>query len=121
MMKYFVLLFLGLLVLTRPISAHPPSEIELEFNPFEYTLSVIIHHAVNDPGKHYIYKVSVELNGEEIIKQKFKYQYNEDAQLALYQIHDAREGDEITVTAYCSISGKKEATIVVEEAYERDE
>jgi hypothetical protein len=61
------------------------------------------------------------VNGEEIIKQEFKYQYDEDTQLTLYQIHDAREGDEISVTAYCSISGKKEATIVVEEASDRDE
>jgi desulfoferrodoxin (superoxide reductase-like protein) len=119
--KRTAFLILTGLLLTSSIFAHPPSEIELEFNPFEYILTVIIHHSVNDPSKHYIYKVTVELNGKEIITQEFKYQYADDAQLTLYQIFDARGGDEITVTAYCNISGKKEAKIVLEETLERDE
>jgi desulfoferrodoxin (superoxide reductase-like protein) len=120
-MKHFAFLILIGLLLTSSIFAHPPSEIKLEFDPFEYILTVIIYHYVNNPNKHYIYKVTVELNGKEIIKQEFKYQYADDAQLALYKIFDAHQGDEITVTAYCSISGKKEAKIVLEETLERDE
>lgn len=112
-MKYFIPLLLGFMVLTKPIFAHPPSEIELGFDPFEYALWATILHSVSNASKHYIYKVTVELNGKEIIKQEFKTQWSDKEQLVVYKIPDAQHGDEITVNAYCSISGKKKATIKI--------
>jgi len=122
-MKYFIPLLLALMVPTKLIFAHPPSNIMLEFDPFEYTLMITIPHSVNDPGKHYVYKIIVELNGKEIIKQEFKAQWSEDEQVAIYQLPDAQHGDEVSVTAYCNISGKKKGTIqiILEEVLEPDE
>jgi desulfoferrodoxin (superoxide reductase-like protein) len=55
----------------------------------------------------------VELNGKEIIQQLFKRQTDGQEQKVMYVIVDAKEGDKITVTAYCNIAGKKNQTLDV--------
>ncbi len=107
---YFVLI---LLVSVNYVFAHPPKGIELDYNAQDHLLNVKVSHLVKSPAKHYIDKITVELNGEEIISQKFSMQSSEKLQEVIYLIIDAKEGDEITVTAYCNISGKKKETIDV--------
>lgn len=63
----------------------------------------------------------VKLNGEEIIGQKFRSQGDSQIQRVEYTIIDARLGDEIEVVAGCSISGRKKATIIVEETVREEE
>ncbi len=114
-MKYRIaasILLFSILLLT-PVFAHPPKSIELVFESTTKVLRVNISHVVNDPSRHYIEKVVVELNGEEIITQTFKTQTDKQKQEIMYVIGDAQEGDKISVTAYCSISGKKTETLDV--------
>ena len=114
-MKYRVavsiLLFSVLLVM--PVFAHPPKGIDLVFEQNTKVLRVNIRHGVDDPSRHYIEKVVVELNEEEIITQTFKMQKDKETQEIMYVVIDAQEGDKIAVTAYCNISGKKSGTLDV--------
>jgi desulfoferrodoxin (superoxide reductase-like protein) len=96
-----------------PLLAHAPKSVELEFDPQSGILNVLVTHRVSDASKHYIYKITVELNGEEMVEQKFSSQTNTDEQDVLYSIHDAKEGDKIKVTAFCNISGKRSGEITV--------
>ena len=114
-MKHFSPIFLVLVLLLsiNAVFAHPPSGLELEFDPIEHILTIVILHPVKDFSKHYIYKITVELNEKEIIRQEFKIQSNKEEQEAIYMIIDAKEGDKITVTAYCNISGKKKETLEI--------
>jgi len=114
-MKHFSPIFLVLILFLSINSffAHPPSGLELEFDPIEHILTIVILHPVKDFSKHYIYKITVELNEKEIIRQEFKIQSNKEEQEAIYMIIDAKEGDKITVTAYCNISGKKKETLEI--------
>ena len=75
-MKYriAVSILLFSMLLAVPVFAHPPKGIDLVFEPNTKVLRVNIPHAVDDPSKHYIEKVVVELNEEEIITQAFKMQ-----------------------------------------------
>ena len=109
------IIFALLVVLFAPavLQAHPPKAITVEFDNGTKELAVTISHYVDDPVRHHIEKIVVELNGEEIITQKLKVQEIKGEQRALYLITDAVEGDSISVTGYCSIAGKKKVTIDV--------
>jgi hypothetical protein len=85
--------------------AHPPSEIDISYDPVTRILTAIITHNVNDPQAHYIKKVDIGLNGQEIIGQEISRQDNDITQTVSYRIPDARPGDILSVEAYCSISG----------------
>ena len=106
-------LIIALVLVSVPLLAHSPSSVEAEFDPETRILNLEINHPVNNPTRHYVSKVIVELNGKKIIEQKFGSQTDEEEQDVLYSIHDAKTGDKIKVTAYCNISGKKSSELVV--------
>lgn len=123
-MKKITFILLVVLVLPAIMQAHPPKDIAAEFDNETKELTVTISHYVDDPVRHYIDKIVVELNDEEIITQKLKAQVTKGEQKALYMVTDATEGDRISVTAYCSIAGKKKVTIdvvTIEEEPEAEE
>jgi hypothetical protein len=94
--------------------AHPPSKIDLSFNLQDHILTVVAEHDTKDVVKHRIDQIIVQLNDNEIIQQTFAIQLDQDEQKATYLIPDAKAGDEIVVTARCSIYGKKKVKITVE-------
>lgn len=93
--------------------AHPPSDIQITFDPATKILKAVIIHNVSNPTNHYIAKVDVGLNGKEILSQKISRQDNNNDQTVSYLIPDALPGDKISVEGYCSISGKLEKEIEV--------
>jgi len=107
-----VLVSLGLFYVTN-VYAHPPSDINIKFDPNTKIISAIITHNVANVANHYIAKVDVGLNAKEVISQEISRQDNTDNQTVSYLIPDAKKGDVLSVEAYCSISGKlkKEITI----------
>jgi desulfoferrodoxin (superoxide reductase-like protein) len=105
-------IFLTVLV-ALPLFAHPPKGLEMTYDYESNILSVEIAHSVNDAAKHFIKKVVVELNGKKIIEQTFKRQVDGETQQVMYKVIDGIEGDKITVTAYCNISGKKKADLTI--------
>ena len=105
-----ILLFVAL---AAPARATPPDSIALSIDSTGY-LAVEIHHPVRQLGSaHYISQVTVALNGKTIITQDFKSQSSLEWQYVYYRVVDAKEGDKITVTAACSLTGKLSETLVV--------
>ena len=109
-MKKIVLLFgfFVFFVLLAEAYAHPPSDIQITFDPKTKILNAVIIHDVSNPSAHFIKKVDVSVNGKEIIQQNISRQDNFNTQAVNYLIPDAKEGDLFSVEAYCSISGKLE-------------
>ena len=107
------LLIIALLLMAMPLVAHSPKTVDLDYDVDTGVLSVEITHSVNNATKHYINKVTVELNGKTIIEQTFRSQLDEEKQQVLYKIVDAKEGDKLSVTARCNISGKKKGELEV--------
>jgi small ligand-binding sensory domain FIST len=91
--------------------AHPPSDIIITYDKATKTLHAVIMHNVANPSNHYIKKVDVAINGQEIIEHKISGQDNNTNQTVAYLIPDAKTGDTISVEAYCSISGKTKREI----------
>ena len=94
--------------------AHPPKDVQIEFNPDNHMLMVMAAHDTKDATKHYIGDIQIDLNGEKLIDQKFKTQPTADMQMGHYLINDAKIGDMLTVTAVCNIAGKKAVTLKIE-------
>ncbi|MFH0856052.1 MAG: hypothetical protein V1869_06085 [Candidatus Omnitrophota bacterium] len=103
-------LFLSLAVLFFAFSsiayAHPPHDIKITFDPATKVLTAVIMHDVANPANHYINKVDAGLNGKEIIEQRISRQDNYASQTVSWLIPDVKDGDTLSVEAYCSISGK---------------
>lgn len=93
--------------------AHPPSDIKITFDAKTKILNALITHNVSDTRKHYIKKVDVGLNAREIIGQQISEQDNNLTQSVSYFIPDVKDGDMLSVEAYCSISGKLKKEIQV--------
>ena len=93
--------------------AHPSSDIIITFDAKTKILNAVIMHNVNNPEKHFIKKVGVALNGQEIIEHKISRQDNNASQAVRYLIPDVKAGDILSVEAYCSISGKLKKEIKV--------
>ncbi|MFH0827070.1 MAG: hypothetical protein V1923_04190 [Candidatus Omnitrophota bacterium] len=107
-------LCLGMLSFAATALAHPPVHIEVSFNRETKILAAKISHPVENPSTHYIAKVDVALNGKEILSHEISRQDTQNEQVVLYLIPDIKTGDEVSVEAYCSISGKKERKITIE-------
>ncbi len=93
--------------------AHPPSDIAISFDPVTKILKAVITHQVSTPGSHFIKKVDIGRNGQEIIEQQISRQDNPATQTVSYLIPDVKEGDLLSVEAYCSLSGKLKKEIKV--------
>ena len=108
----FIFLFICL-VFTSLAYAHPPKDIEISYDPATKMLTAMIIHDTSNPLGHYIKKVDVGLNDQEIIQQVISKQDNFNSQRVSYFIPDAKAGDKLSVEGYCSISGKLEKEITV--------
>ncbi|MDD3626255.1 MAG: hypothetical protein PHV06_02935 [bacterium] len=115
MTKRAIILLVLLTVFSISVFAHAPSEIEARFDNDTKILSVLITHSVKDNSKHYTEEVKVELNGKEIIVQKFWYQDDNSKTDLKYKIQIAKPGDKIVIKAKCNISGVKTLTYTVPE------
>ncbi|MFH1221090.1 MAG: hypothetical protein V1694_11650 [Candidatus Eisenbacteria bacterium] len=115
-MKSSVILvcFAAVLMLAGAGLAHPPKDVQVEFNPDNHMMMVMAMHDTKDATKHFVGTIEVSLNGDKLIDQKFKSQPTADMQMGHYLINDVKIGDQLTVIASCSIAGKKTVTIKVE-------
>ena len=112
-MRKVLMLVLSFAVITSTAYAHPPSDIQITFNPQTQEVKAIIFHQVSDMNKHYIKKVDIGINDKEIVELKFSKQDNLVTQSVIYKIPEAKAGDRLSVEAYCSLSGKLEKEIKV--------
>ena len=93
--------------------AHPPSEIEIEYKNIEKILVIKIKHVTQRNRDHYIRRVVVIRNGEEIEKVSFNNQKPKGLEVEIEV--DVKTQDEVTVKAICSKAGSKEASIMIPE------
>lgn len=107
------LLAILVVLVATPLLAHPPKSVDLDYDAETGILSIEIVHSVHAASKHYVNKVVVEVNGKKHVEQNFKRQTDMEQQHAMYKIIDVEEGDKITATAYCNISGRKKGELEV--------
>lgn len=114
MKKVLLISVLLFFILSFSVSAHPPGDIEMNFNLENKMLEVTIAHSSRDNMDHFINNVKVYLNGNQHIEQDFIVQTNNDNQYLHYMIPGAKVGDTIRLSADCNKFGNRDQEITVE-------
>jgi hypothetical protein len=111
---YGLLLFFTIFISTASTNstAHAPSAINLAYDLDTQVLTVSIRHGVTNPTTHYVYSVTISVNGSTVLtgsytsqpsSLNFNYEYN----------ITANNGAEIQALAICQQGGSLAACIVV--------
>jgi len=99
--------------------AHSPVEMTLSYDLEEQKLHLKLMHTSKNLNKHYIRKISIQLNDQEPVLQYFQRQ-KAPAFFKDEVPFEAEDGDTITVKAYCKKGGTKENQIIVGEQNKKD-
>ncbi len=103
--------FAAVCINAQVLYAHPPSDVQLAYNLESQTLTVTITHKTPF-AFHYINTVVIKKNGITISTNNYDKQPDPATFSYAYQI-PAGKGDSFEVTANCSLSGNKTASIEV--------
>jgi desulfoferrodoxin (superoxide reductase-like protein) len=105
--------FLALLFSAVLLPAHAPKSLELSYDVETATLSVRVLHRVSDQDKHFIRKIEVYSGKEMLAEKTYGRQETADVQEEIFLFLDKplARGSTVTVTAYCSVSGKRSADL----------
>ena len=113
----FGVLFLVLTIFCfspRVSYADAPQDVKLAYDSNSQTLTVTITHKTSI-GFHYIKKVEINKNSAGISTTNYDKQPKEVPFTYTYKVA-AADGDKLEVTATCSLSGSKTATLTVSTA-----
>ncbi len=112
-MKKF--LFVGtmaiLLLKAGVVQAHPPGKIELSYDAKEHILTVKIDHVTNNTLKHYIRKLTLFKNDQELDSYYFVTQSPQGLEEKIPL--EAKSKDNIRVKAICKQAGYLEQTLTI--------
>jgi len=93
--------------------ATPPDRIKLSYSDSLSTLTIAVHHPTFYPAAHHVATIAVKLNDSLITVQRFSSQTNNQEQDTQCQVPGAQPGARLTVTAVCSLFGKRTETLVL--------
>ena len=103
-LSVIILLSLLLAVLPAPSSAHPPSDVHLEYDFLNQKLNVTISHNVGNPSTHYIQRVRVTKNSVTVIDEQYTSQPTGNTFTYTYDV-SADDGDLLEAYAECNLGG----------------
>lgn len=101
-----------LVMLALPATAHSPALVSLVYDSQNQTLKVTTTHQVSNPAGHYVFKVAVQKNSEQVLTNEYKSQPTSSTFSYDYPIN-ATKGDVLKATAYCVIAGSRSGEITV--------
>lgn len=108
-----ILMLCSLLLTSAQAFAHPPSDIQIEFDNNTKTLKAVVYHSVANPLTHYIKKVDISLNGQKVQTLNFTRQMQKTTQPVETMVPEAKAGDVLSVEAYCNLYGKLKKEIKI--------
>lgn len=109
------MIFFGvLIVLMAGLWGHPPSDIDITFGSEDSILTVYVAHRVANPNNHYIDRVIIELDGNEIIDHQISRQDDGDGVLLEYRLPDTKTGMVLNVITTCNRYGSLSKEIEIQ-------
>lgn len=126
-MKYIYTLLIVLSVAF--CAAHEPTDMDISYSAISGNLGITVYHRVNSTSVHFINKIEIYLNRQNIelkdrmiISQEFFSQPIRNEQRAQYIVRDLNAGDKLKIVAYCNLFGKIEKEILIsQENWQTDE
>ena len=113
-MKKTTIIFLSFLLLAAArVGAHPPRDMVLSYDQASQTLTVQIEHTTRSKADHYIHRLTIFKNDQELPSVKLPRQSRPTGHEQDIAV-EAGAGDTLTVKAFCNKGGTKEVTLVIE-------
>ena len=94
------------------VDAHTPAQITLEYDFDLQELTVTVSHSVSDTNTHYIYEIVVEKNSALFTTESYTSQSTTSGMSDTISV-PAVDGDVLSATAKCSISGQISGQVTV--------
>ena len=114
MKRIALLTIICFMLLLNNAYAHPPSKIDINYDKATNTISSVIKHKSFFKKKHRISNVEILINGELVKTEVFDIQFNRKEQRFSSVLENIKDGDEISIVAYCNLYGKRTASMQVE-------
>ena len=112
-MKKFFLVILAVAASASVVFAHPPSDLNLEYDPQNNVLHVSMTHVISGSMReHHIREISLFKNETEYSKHFFAKQTSGSQHIADLPLV-AKTGDEIRIKAVCKKAGYAEAVLTI--------
>jgi hypothetical protein len=108
----FLLVFIVICLVPQISYADAPKDVKLEYDSGTQTLAVTITHPSLFTGMHHIKTVEIKKNATVISTTNYDTQPGDSPFTYSYKVA-AAQGDNLEVTATCSLSGSKTAIITV--------
>lgn len=109
---FFAATMIALFCLCGFAAAHPPKEVALSWNP-SGTLTVKVTHNVNDPLKHYIYRIVIYVNDEIKTQKDISTQQSPEGQTETFSLGGLPSGAKVKAEAFCVIMGSASGSITI--------
>jgi hypothetical protein len=93
--------------------ATPPDRIRLGFDYASDVLTIKVHHPTFYVAAHHVAKIAVMLNDSLVVVQQFGGQTDKQEQDTQCVVPGVEPGDKLTVTAVCSVYGKRTETLLL--------
>ena len=112
-MKSILILILASFIICSTAFSDSPSNIKVDYQGGREILKIMVEHNSDNPAKHYIKRIVVELNKKKIIEQVFQGQSDESGLTVSYNVPGTKKGDKYIIYAYCNIRGKKKIYLTI--------
>jgi len=111
--KRFCLWALTLLMaLPSSSAAHPPKGVSLNWNPAG-ELTVNAAHSVDNPEKHYIYRITIYADNKMVATKDYQAQTNAEGMTDTFPLGILPGGTNLKAEVFCVIMGNAAGSIVV--------
>ncbi len=111
---FTLLIVCSLPILPGSSTAHPASDVVLEYDLVNQRFNVTITHYVGNPNTHYIDRVLVKKNDEGVIDRQYSSQPNDSTFIYSYDLA-ASAGDSLEAIAECNQGGSQSGLLTVTE------
>jgi len=101
----FIIFSIFLMWAPSIIFAHPPQSIILEWDDVNKTLLVYVTHFVDNPQRHFIKKIRIEVEGKLLEKRTYTDQKEFGGQKDIFKIDSTLTPKKITVIVECNLFG----------------
>ncbi|MDR1579732.1 MAG: hypothetical protein LBS35_05195 [Synergistaceae bacterium] len=106
-----LIVFLTIMVFSDTAFSHPPKNVSLSLNGG--VLTVNVSHSVDNPDKHYIYRITIYRDNNIVISKDYTSQSGADGLSDTFDIGASPQGSVIKVEAFCVIMGSASGSMTV--------
>ena len=106
-----LIVFLTVMIFSGPAFSHPPKSVTMSLNGG--VLSVNVAHSVDNPDKHYIYRITIYRDNKIVISKDYKSQPGTDGLSDTFDIGVSPLGSVIKAEAFCVIMGSASGSMTV--------